>query len=166
MESSTNANNPSDPLSNFANLPFNSSPDPSAISLLWNAAQPFLEVASSSVGDGLIGNGEANDDSSASNGVAPSEAAGVANGEPSAVVEASRASEYLTAVSLRIDSLEMAVRYAGMNGMERELLSAEGGMDEGWNVLLPQVLDVVVVSAVRADFVNNLCYNNDGLTCQ
>lgn len=56
-----------------------------------------------------------------------------------------RAHEYLTAVSLRIDSLEMAVRYSCLSGMG-QLMAGEEGNGESWNVLLPQVMDVVGVS--------------------
>jgi hypothetical protein len=68
------------------------------------------------------------------------EAAGaVAGAELSA-----RAFEYLTAVSLRIDSLEMAVRYAGMNSLGQQLLMGDQ-REESWNILLPQVMDIVMV---------------------
>ncbi|KAL3803163.1 hypothetical protein HJC23_003438 [Cyclotella cryptica] len=137
-----------DPLSNFANLPF-SSPDPSAVSFLWNAAQPFLTLPSSGSGRG----GGA--DEVALFGISPSGVAdGAGSGEDAAgiVAEAElyiRAYDFLTAVSLRVDSLELAVRYAGMNGLGQHF-SMKEQREESWNVLLPQVMDVVMVRSFFA----------------
>jgi hypothetical protein len=131
MASSENGPPIPEALSNFANLPF-SSPDPSSIPLLWNAAQPFLTTEVNNIGDGiLLPNGSGN-------GVATSTV--VVQKE-----DVMRAHEYLTAVSLRIDSLEMAVRYSCLSGMG-QLMAGEEGNGESWNVLLPQVMDVVGVS--------------------
>ena len=69
-----------------------------------------------------------------------------ANVEP-ASSKASLAHSYLRAVALRADSLDMAVRYAGMRGVGQQSMPGENG-DENWNVLLPQVMDVIGVSSI------------------
>ena len=145
---------PSDPLSNFANLPF-SSPDPSAVSLLWNAAQSFLTEKG---GDGILFPARTDNVSDAPTGSETSalEASAAPSVASSAELEStvstdevsSRSHEFLVAVSLRIDSLEMAVKYSGMDGVGQQLMLGERNGEKSWNVLLPQVMDVVGVSAL------------------
>lgn len=145
---------PSDPLSNFANLPF-SSPDPSAVSLLWNAAQSFLtekggdgiilfSPRSDTVSDAPVGS-EASAPETASAGPSVPSAAELESAVSTDEVS-TRSHEFLMAVSLRIDSLEMAVRYSGMTAVGQQLMLGERNGEESWNVLLPQVMDVVGVS--------------------
>jgi hypothetical protein len=155
-ENNSTAAAPADPLSNFANLPFTSL-DPSAISLLWNAAQPFL-TSGDSVNDGIFtspppsnANGSESNGSVLETALARSEAdaasdpsAPVASSDVNPALSATRAHEYLTAVSLRVDSLEMAVRHSCVNGTPQQLMLETIG-EESWNVLLPQVVDVAGV---------------------
>jgi len=102
---------PNDPLSNFT-LPF-PSPDPSVISQLWNAAQPFLSCEHA---DGILH-------------------------EPTHEVPG--ASDYLNAVGSSVGSLDLVFKRLGMGGRS----IGERG-EEAWNVLLPQVMDVIGVSFI------------------